>query len=425
MDMVSPEHLEQGKCGHLFEIMIGDSEMDFIDHAQIMIPAMTGLAVTVFDSDDPDFQQFERENCLSPELQPLYTTVGLQQFFDKKDGNRIYDISDTLDTRVLLMKIQERWVVLGPYVVTPWDENAAKVLLVKVGAQESMRLPYKVYRCKLPLVQHELAVHIAVLLITHTVGNEPPREIETIDMLVGSGLADRPQISQTFEELTVVNKRYELENQFMEAIAQGKTAKSLDLFREIFLLVPGLRYNSGDLTDQIAGAAILRTLVRRAAVQGGLTPILIDAISQEYAQQMHRALDDTTINDLMERHVVAICEAIRANRKNDYSAYVKRAVQYIETHLSQPISVDTLCQLNGISRNHFVHLFSKETGKTVKQYIAQARCERAAELLENSQLLVHDISNYVGYEDNNYFAKVFKSVMGVSPQEYRKEKTFY
>ena len=298
MDMVSPEHLEQGKCGHLFEIMIGDSEMDFIDHAQIMIPAMTGLAVTVLDNNGQAFQLFEREYCLSPQLQPLCTAAGLQQFFDKKDGSRIYDISDTLDTRVLLMKIQERWVVLGPYVVTPWDENAAKVLLVKVGAQESMRLPYKVYRCKLPLVQHELAVHIAVLLITHTVGNEPPREIETIDMLVGSGLADRPQISQTFEELTVVNKRYELENQFMEAIAQGKTAKSLDLFREIFLLVPGLRYNSGDLTDQIAGAAILRTLVRRAAVQGGLTPILIDAISQEYAQQMHRALDDTTINDL-------------------------------------------------------------------------------------------------------------------------------
>ena len=425
MDMVSPEHLEQGKCGHLFEIMIGDSEMDFIDHAQIMIPAMTGLAVTVLDNNGQAFQLFEREYCLSPQLQPLCTAAGLQQFFDKKDGSRIYDISDTLDTRVLLMKIQERWVVLGPYVVTPWDENAAKVLLVKVGAQESMRLPYKVYRCKLPLVQHELAVHIAVLLITHTVGNEPPREIETIDMLVGSGLADRPQISQTFEELTVVNKRYELENQFMEAIAQGKTAKSLDLFREIFLLVPGLRYNSGDLTDQIAGAAILRTLVRRAAVQGGLTPVLIDAISQEYAQQMHRALDDTTINDLMERHVVAICEAIRANRKNDYSAYVKRAVQYIETHLSQPISVETLCQLNGISRKHFVHLFSKETGKTVKQYIAQARCECAAELLENSQLLVHEISSYVGYEDNNYFAKIFKSVMGVSPQEYRKAKIFY
>lgn len=399
--------------------------MDFINHAQIMIPAMIGLAVTVFDSDNPDCRQFERENCLSPQLQPLYTASSLQQFFEKKDSSRIYDISDALDTRVLLMKIHEQWVILGPYVTTPWNENEAKTLLIKAGAQEAMRLPYKSYRCKLPLVQHELAVHIAVLLVTHTVGNEPPHEIEAINMFGNSALADKPRISQTFEELAIVNKRYELENQFMEAISQGKTSKSLDLFREIFSLVPGLRYISSDLADQIAGAAILRTLVRRAAVQGGLTPILIDAISQEYAQQMHRAFDYAMIKDLMELHIVAICQAIRASRKNDYSVYVKRAVQYIEIHLSQPISVDTLCRLNGISRTHFVHLFSKETGRTVKQYIAQARCECAAELLENSRLPVHEISSYVGYADNNYFAKVFKNVMGVSPQEYRKAKTFY
>ena len=396
--------------------------MDFIDHAQIMIPAMTGLSVTVLDSGDRPFRQFERENCLSARLQPLYTTAGLRQFFDKKDGSHIYDISDALDTRVLLMKIHEQWIILGPYVITAWNENTAKVLLAKVGAQEVMHLPYKAYRCKLPLVQHEMAVHAAVLLVTHTVGNEPPREIESIDILAGGEPAN---ISQVFEDFTVVNKRYELENQFIEAIAQGKTSKSLDLFREIQSLAPGLRFISGDLKDKIAGAAIIRTLVRRAAVQGGLTPVLIDAISQEYAQQMHRALDDAALNDLLELHIAAFCRAIRANKKSNYSIYVKRAVQYIETHLSQPISADTLCRLNGISRAHFVHLFSEETGRTIKQYIARSRCERAAELLENSHLPVHEISNYVGYEDSNYFTKVFKNVMGISPQDYRKVKTFY
>lgn len=399
--------------------------MCFVEHAQILIPAATGLDVTVLDSDSLSFQQFEREKCLSAPLQPLYTDAGLRRFFDKKDGSHIYDISDALDTRILIMKIHEQWIILGPYVVDAWNENTAKVLLARVGAQDAMILPYKVYRCKLPLVQHELAVHIAVLLVKHTVGNQPPREIETINIPAGGGLADRPRISQTYEEYSVVNQRYELENQFMEAITQGKTTQALDLFREILSLLPGLRFISRDLKDQIAGAAIMRTLVRRAAVQGGLTPVQIDAVSQEYAQQMHRALDDTTINDLMELHIAAVCQAIRAGRKDQYSVYVKRAVQYIETHLSQPISVDTLCHLSGISRKYFVQLFGKETGKTVKQYLAQARCESAAELLRNSQLPVHEISSYVGYEDSNYFTKVFKRVMGVSPQEYRKAGTFY
>ena len=55
----------------------------------------------------------------------------------------------------------------------------------------------------------------------------------------------------------------------------------------------------------------------------------------------------------------------------------------------------------------------------------QVRCERAADLLQNSQLLIQEISHYVGYEDNNYFSKIFKATMGVSPLEYRRRKTFY
>ena len=61
----------------------------------------------------------------------------------------------------------------------------------------------------------------------------------------------------------------------------------------------------------------------------------------------------------------------------------------------------------------------------MRQYIAQARCECAADLLENSQMLVQEVSHYVGYDDTNYFARVFKEIMGISPQEYRKKKSFY
>ena len=74
--------------------------------------------------------------------------------------------------------------------------------------------------------------------------------------------------------------------------------------------------------------------------------------------------------------------------------------------------------------NIFVRLFGKETGKTVNQYIMQLRCERVAELLQNSQLLVQEISSYVGYEDNNYFAKVFKNVMAYLRRNTGNEKLF-
>lgn len=127
----------------------------------------------------------------------------------------------------------------------------------------------------------------------------------------------------------------------------------------------------------------------------------------------------------MDEYVRTFCHMIRVYSQNSYSPYVRRAVQYIDAHLSQPITIDDLCRLSNISRSHFVRLFGQETGKTVKQYIAQARCECAANLLENSQMLVQEVSHYVGYDDTNYFARVFKEIMGISPQEYRKKKSFY
>ena len=55
----------------------------------------------------------------------------------------------------------------------------------------------------------------------------------------------------------------------------------------------------------------------------------------------------------------------------------------------------------------------------------QMRCECAAELLESGCLPIQEISQYVGYDDTNYFARVFKNQVGISSQEYRKRKSFY
>ena len=135
--------------------------------------------------------------------------------------------------------------------------------------------------------------------------------------------------------------------------------------------------------------------------------------------------DEAQLHGFMRQYIIAFCQAVRNNQKSNYSQYVKSAVQYIELHLNKPVTVDDLCRANHITRQYFTKLFKKETGKNVKQYVMRVRCERAAELLETSSLPIQDISQYVGYEDTNYFARVFKKQMGISPQGYRKQKVFY
>ncbi len=401
--------------------------MDFIADAQFLIPELTGLTVTVWEEalGTQLLNEFEERFCFLPNVQTLYTAHGLLSFFEKKNDSHVYVAADLLDTHMIIIKANAKWILLGPYVISAWQEKTAHILLAKCGVQKSALLPYKYYYCSLPLLEQSYTIRIAMLLLMRTKGNVPPHELKAIDVMAEENAILRTRMAYLYEEPEMVNRRYEWERKFMETIRQGQTEEAVELLKREPSGNTGLRFITEDMKDQIAGMAVLRTMARLAARSAGLTPILIDSISQEYAQKMHHALDKQQLNELMDEYVRTFCHMIRVHSQNSYSPYVRRAVQYIDAHLSQPITIDDLCRLSNISRSHFVRLFGQETGKTVKQYIAQARCECAANLLENSQMLVQEVSHYVGYDDTNYFARVFKEIMGISPQEYRKKKSFY
>ncbi len=396
----------------------------FIRDAMVMIPELSGLSMTVCGPKAHDAAaEFERRFCFMPTQQPLYTAAGLLDLFAKKGPDRIYLASDALQTRCVCILIEPTWIVLGPYVTTAWKDGEARRRLSAVGAKENAFLPFKNYYCSLPVVGDERAVSAATMLLVHTVGN-PPREIEHLDTEIRRLENMKPEISETYEELSVVERRYQLEDQLMDAVRQGRTAQALRVYSDLCRWSKGLKFMSDSLGDQIAGASMIRTLIRHAALQAGLVPVLVDALSQEYAQKMHAVTDSGRLTELIRQYIAAFCAAVRENHRKGQSPQVRRAIQYMEVHLSDPVTVDELCAAAGVSRQRFVRLFKEETGFTIKHYIARARCEQAAELLADSRLRIRDIAGYVGYEDTNYFARVFGSVMHMSPQEYREKNQF-
>lgn len=395
----------------------------FIRDAAVMIPELSGLSMTVCAPNDHNAaEKFEKRFCFMPAQQPFYAAEGLLDFFAKKGPDRIYLTSDAMGTRCVFILIGSNWIVLGPYVTAAWKDGDARRRLSAVGARENAFLPFKNYYCSLPVVRDERAVSAATMLLLHTVGN-PPREIEYLDTEIRRLEEMKTELSETYEELSVVERRYELEEQLMNAVRQGRTAQALKFCSDINYWSKGLRFMSDRLEDQIAGASTLRTLVRHAALQAGLTPVLVDTLSQEYAQKMHTATDSEQLMELIQQYIAAFCAEVRKHNKKGKSPQVRRAIQYIEVHLSHSVTVDELCAAAGLSRQRFVRLFKAETGLTIKQYIAKARCDRAGELLKGSKLSIRDIAGYVGYEDTNYFSRIFKSVTHLSPQEYREKNS--
>ncbi len=395
-------------------------EMDFLEAAVILIPSLTGMAVTVYDGDRRVLEQFEEQFCFSGELQRLFRAEELQNFLEESPGEDIYEITDAIETHLLVFQIRKLWILLGPYMEEEWRESSVRCRLGKLGFSQAAILPYKTYRCKLPVSCWEQAVKAALLLLEHSGEKGTKRKVKLINTN-RDDLDSSLTFSDQYETANIVNRRYYLEERFMEAVSLGETEKALGILSEIKAVCADLRFMSPDLRDQVAGAGIIRTLVRMAAKRGGLSPILIDSISQEYAQKMQHTDSQEKLDSLTLQLVERFCREVQKEKKNSYSIYVKKAIEYMDINLSRPITIAELSAAAGINQTRFVKIFSQETKMTMKQYLARKRCELAAELLLESRMSIQEISAYVGYPDNNYFSKVFKANKKISPLDYRKK----
>lgn len=109
-------------------------------------------------------------------------------------------------------------------------------------------------------------------------------------------------------------------------------------------------------------------------------------------------------------------------RSRSTQSFVSKAEEYVKNHYGEEgLSLDSICQVLGVSNSYFSTIFKKETGKSFTGYLTDYRMEQAARLLIGTDEKSYIIGKSVGYTDPNYFSYVFKRKFGVSPSKYRTE----
>ena len=99
---------------------------------------------------------------------------------------------------------------------------------------------------------------------------------------------------------------------------------------------------------------------------------------------------------------------------------INRVIHYIEENYQKDISLSELAELLNVNRFYFCRFFKEVTGATPIEYLNNFRTHQAVSMMrEKPEYTITQVATQVGYNDSNYFARVFKSVMGESPSVYK------
>ena len=122
----------------------------------------------------------------------------------------------------------------------------------------------------------------------------------------------------------------------------------------------------------------------------------------------------------LEKDCASALDAWKAARSEEAIRPIRQAKLYIQERYAEPLTLNLVSAVVGLSPSYFSMVFKRETGRNFVDYLLEVRMEAAKELLVGTNLGIGEIAEKVGYNDMKYFYKRFKQSMGVSLREYRK-----
>lgn len=210
-----------------------------------------------------------------------------------------------------------------------------------------------------------------------------------------------------------------LEQTLVNIVRKGDTAA----LREWIANAPAVRGGvlAADQLRQMKNTFIVTaTLVSRAAIRGGVDVNDALSLSDAYIQKCELLNDLERIINLQYHMVFDYTERVeKLLHGKRPSKLVRDVANYIQHHLSEPISTKDIADALFISRSRLSVKFKEETNENLVDFILKEKTEEAKRLLRYTDKPSVAISAYLGFSSQSHFSTVFKRYTGKTPNEYR------
>ncbi len=163
------------------------------------------------------------------------------------------------------------------------------------------------------------------------------------------------------------------------------------------------------------------TLVgKNGAIPGGLDVEQAYQLIDTYIQECEHLQDINEIKKLQFNMLIDFTNRVEnAQSPGNISNEVFSCIQFIKTHVNEPIGISEVTNHSGKSRAYITKKFKDEVGINIGEYIINSKMDEAKTLLKYTDKSLGAISNYLCFSSQSYFQNVFKKKYGITPAKYR------
>jgi two-component system response regulator YesN len=205
-----------------------------------------------------------------------------------------------------------------------------------------------------------------------------------------------------------------LENELIEKINLNILEESIEILNNIFIWIN--KYIDSD-NMKLRYLTELEILINRLLFEKLNDVFILKPIVQIESSDIGNII---LMKNSIKKKLLFYIEKILSSNNSNIEDIINNAKLFISNNYMNDITLDMVASEICISTYYFSKLFKKETGINFIDYLTKERIDNAKYLIRNSSRSIKQVSSEVGYNDSNYFSRVFKKHTGYSPSIYKK-----
>lgn len=330
-----------------------------------------------------------------------------------EDLNQCKPLILTLNTsaHLAIIPLSEKLILfIGPIALNPDSIVIPSIYKVHSNRHVCTRMNYE---------QFLNAVSILRQLCTGT--TKPTADFISVESVT-------PDIQNTFNDsmpnsnLRISYTGEALEQRLMTLIEKGDVER-LKTQLEFSSYVPIERMSTDSLQHQKYLFIVFMTMSVRAAIRGGVDEVRAFNLVGNYCLRMDKSTEIIEIASLIYNMALSLCREVRKyGIKASLSMEIRKCCSYILSHLYSDLSLPKIADAINMSTRNLSKRFIEEMKTTPMNYVQTARIEEAKFLLRYSKHTILEISNALHFSSQSHFTKVFRTLIGITPKQYRENK---